>query len=55
MRSLHAFIRVDFDVIVDHLALTHIFKSETKPARTRIKRLLEFMQISHSVGLIVAS
>ena len=33
--------RVDFDVIVDHLALTHIIKSKTEPATMRIKRLLE--------------
>ena len=28
--------RVDFDVIVDHLALTHIIKSKTEPATTII-------------------
>ena len=33
--------RVNFDAIVDHLALTHIIKSKIKPATTRIKRLLE--------------
>ena len=32
--------RVDFDVIVDHLALTHIIKSKAEPATTRIKRIL---------------
>ena len=32
---------VDFDVIVDHLALAHIIKSKTEPETTRIKRLLE--------------
>ena len=32
---------VDFDVIVDHLALVHILKSKAEPATTRIKRLLE--------------
>ena len=30
---------VDFDAIVDHLALTHIIKSEAEPVTTRIKRL----------------
>ena len=35
--------RVDFDVIVDRLALTHIIKSKTEPATTRIKRLLELI------------
>ena len=28
--------RVDFDVIIDHLALTHIIKSKAEPATTRI-------------------
>ena len=35
--------RVDFDMIVDHLSLTHIIKSKAKPATTRIKRLLELI------------
>ena len=33
--------RVDFDAILDHLALVHILKSKAEPATTRIKRLLE--------------
>ena len=33
--------RVDFDAIVDHLALTHIIKSKAEPAKNRIKMLLE--------------
>ena len=37
----HLLKRVDFDAIVDHLALTHIIKSKMEPATTRIKRLLE--------------
>ena len=37
----HLLKRVDFDVIVDHLALTHIIKSKAEPATTRIKSLLE--------------
>ena len=36
----HLLTRVDFDDIVDHLALTHIIKSKAEPATTRIKRLL---------------
>ena len=36
----HLLKRVDFDAIVDHLALVHILKSKTEPATTRIKRLL---------------
>ena len=35
--------RVDFDAVVDHLALVHILKSKTEPATTRIKRLLEVL------------
>ena len=37
----HLLKRVDFDAIVDHLALVHILISKTEPATTRIKRLLE--------------
>ena len=37
----HLLKRVDFDAIVDHLALVHILKSKMEPATTRIKRLLE--------------
>ena len=36
----HLLKRVDFDVIVDHLALTHIIKSKAEPSTVRIKRLL---------------
>ena len=39
----HLLKRVDFDVVVDHLALTHIIRSKMKPATTRIKRLLELI------------
>ena len=35
--------RVDFDAIVDHLALTHIIKSKVEPTTTRRKRLLELI------------
>ena len=37
----HLLKKVDFDAIVDHLALVHILKSKTEPATPRIKRLLE--------------
>ena len=37
----HLLKRVNFDTIVDHLALTHLIKSKTELATTRIKRLLE--------------
>ena len=33
--------RVDFDMIVDHLTLTHIINSKAEPVTPRIKRLLE--------------
>ena len=42
--------RVDFDAIVDHLALMHIIKSKTELATTRIKRLLELIS-SYSFNL----
>ena len=37
---LHLLKKVDFDAIVDHLAITHIMRSKAEPATTRIKRLL---------------
>ena len=36
----HLLKRVDFDTIVDHLALTHIINTKTELVTTRIKRLL---------------
>ena len=42
--------RVDFDAIVDHLAITHIIKSKVEPATNRIKRLLEVLS-SYSFNL----
>ena len=46
----HLFKRVDFDAIVDHLALTQIIKSKMEPVTTRIKRLLELIS-SYSFNL----
>ena len=46
----HLLKRVDFDAIVDHLALTHIIKSKIELATTRIKRLLELIS-SYSFNL----
>ena len=46
----HLLKRVDFDAIVDHLALTNIIKSKAEPAMTRIKRLLELFS-SYSFNL----
>ena len=36
----HLLKRVDFDAIVDHLAIMHIMKSKMEPTTNRIKRLL---------------
>ena len=46
----HSLKRVDFEAIVDHLALTHIIKSKMELATTRIKRLLELISL-HSFNL----
>ena len=40
---LHLLKKVDFDAIVDHLAITRIMRSKAEPATTRIKRLLELL------------
>ena len=42
---MHLLKRVDFDVIVNHLALTHITKIKAEPVTTRIKRLLELISL----------
>ena len=47
---LHLLKKVDFDAIVDHLAVTHIMRSKAEPATTRIKRLLELLS-PHSFNL----
>ena len=47
---VHILKRVDFDAIVDNLALTHIIKSKAELATTRIKRLLETLS-SYSINL----
>ena len=39
----HLLKKVDFDEVVDHLAITHIMRSKAEPATTRIKRLLELL------------
>ena len=46
----HLLKRVDFDAVVDHLAITHIMKSKMEPATKRIKRLLEILS-SYSFNL----
>ena len=39
----HLLKKVDFDTIVNHLAITHIMRSKAEPATTQIKRLLELL------------
>ena len=39
----HLLKRVDFDALIDHLALTHSIKNKIEPATVRIKRLLELI------------
>ena len=46
----HLLKRVDFDAILDHLALMHIIKSKMELETTRIKRLLELIS-SYSFNL----
>ena len=46
----HLLKRVDFDTVVDHLAIMHIMKSKMEPATNRIKRLLEILS-SYSLNL----
>ena len=46
----HLLKRVDFDAVVDHLAIMHIMRSKAEPATNRIKRLLEFLS-SYSFNL----
>ena len=50
LRISHLLKRVDFDGIVDYLALTHKIKSKAELATTRIKRLLELISL-HSFNL----
>ena len=40
---VHLLKRVDFDVIVDHVALTHIIKSKAELVTNRIQRLLDLI------------
>ena len=47
---MHLLRRVDFDAVVDHLAIMHIMKSKVEPATTRIKRLLAVLS-SYSFNL----
>ena len=42
---LHLLKKVDFDPVVDHLAITHIMRSKAEPATTKIKRLIELLSL----------
>ena len=46
----HLLKKVDFDAVVDHLAITHIMKIKMEPATNKIKRLLEVLS-SYSFNL----
>ena len=46
----HLLRKVDFDAVVDHLAITQIMRSKAEPATIRIKRLLEVLS-SYSFNL----
>ena len=46
----HLLRKIDFDAVVDHLAVTQIIRSKAEPAMTRIKRLLEVLS-SYSFNL----
>ena len=50
-RFSHLLKRVDFDAIVDHLALTHIIKSKAESVTPRIKRL-ELISSYHLIYII---
>ena len=39
----HLLKRVEFDAVVDYLAIVHIMRSKAEPATNRIKRLLEML------------
>ena len=47
---VHLLRKIDFDAVVDHLAMMHIMRSKAEPATTRIKRLLEVLS-SYSFNL----
>ena len=47
---VHLLRKVNFDALVDHLAIMHIMRSKVEPATTRIKRLLEVLS-SYSFNL----
>ena len=47
--SAHLLKKVDFDAVVDHLAIMHIMRSKVEPATNRMKRLLELFLLIQSL------
>ena len=43
MQTSHLLKKVDFDAVLDHLAITHIMRRKAEPTTTRSKRLLELL------------
>ena len=48
----HLLKRVDFDAVVDHLAIMRIMKSKMEPATNKINRLLEIVSSYSSIFTI---
>ena len=44
MTFLHLLKKVDFDAVVDHLAIMHIMRSKAEPVMTRINRLIRVIE-----------
>ena len=47
---VHLLKKLDFDAVVDHLAIMHVMRNKVEPATTGIKRLLEVLH-SYSFNL----
>ena len=41
----HLLKKVGFDVVVDHLAITHIMKSKAEPATTKIEEIVRTVEL----------
>ena len=50
---VHLLRKVDFDAVVDHLAIMHIMRSKVEPTTTRIKRLLEVLSSYSFIPYII--
>ena len=42
----HLLRKVDFDAVIDHLAISHIMRNKVEPTMTRLKRLLEILSLN---------